>query len=191
MLEKLPRAVGHTLQQHCAGLDEIAWSQVAHRLHGNIAAIEVHSPVFDEGGEIPRRYTADGEGISPPLAWTGIPPQADSLVVMVEDPDAPMPHPLVHAIVVDLDPEEEALPEGALKSSRRPGLNSGLNSYLQANWLPPNPPPGHGVHRYAFQVFALSAGPDFPETPGREVVLDALRERTIAAGFLIGIYQRE
>lgn len=191
MLEKLPHAVGHALQHRRAGLDEIAWSQVAHRLRSDIPAIGVHSPAFEDDGEIPRQYTADGEGISPPLMWTGIPPQADSLVVMVEDPDAPMPHPLVHAIVVDLDAEEEALPEGALKSAGRSGLNSGLNSYLQASWLPPDPPPGHGVHRYAFQVFALSAGPDFPEAPGREVVLDALRERTIAAGCLIGTYQRE
>ena len=79
---------------------------------------------------------------------------------MVEDADAPTPHPLVHAIVVGLEPGDGALAEGALDSADHDGsgLQAGRNSYLQARWLPPDPPPGHGVHRYAFQLFALGAG---------------------------------
>ena len=66
----------------------------------------------------------------------------------------------------------------------------GLNSYLQQGWLPPDPPPGHGMHRYAFQVFALSAGKGLSNPLGRQELLAAVRERAIAAGCLIGTYER-
>ena len=68
-------------------------------------------------------------------------------------------------------------------------MRAGRNSYLQAAWLPPDPPPGHGVHRYAFQVFALAGG-EFDGTPGRDAVLDAIREHGLASGCLIGTYER-
>ena len=71
-----------------------------------------------------------------------------------------------------------------------PACRLGRNSYLQASWLPPDPPPGHGVHRYAFQVFALEAGASFDGEPGREAVLEAIREHGLASGCLIGTYER-
>ena len=71
------------------------------------------------------------------------------------------------------------------------GYKTGRNSYLQASWLPPDPPPGHGVHRYAFQLFALDgSAAAFSETPGRDEVLEALRDHAIASGCLIGTYER-
>ena len=70
------------------------------------------------------------------------------------------------------------------------GLQVGRNSYLQAAWLPPDPPPGHGVHRYAFQLFALTAGATFDGTPGRDAVLAAIKEHGLASGCLIGTYER-
>ena len=81
------------------------------------------------------------------------------MVLIVEDADAPLPQPLVHAIVVDLKPGDGALAERALESPDHAGTGcrTGRNSYLQTSWLPPDPPPGHGVHRYAFQLFALEA----------------------------------
>jgi len=118
---------------------------------------------------------------------------ADGLLI-VEDADAPTPQPLVLAIVVDLPGGySAALPAGALPSGDHAGsgVKTGRNSYLQAGWLPPDPPPGHGVHRYVFQVFALEAGGDpFDEKPGREAVTNAIRERGLASGCLIGTYER-
>jgi phosphatidylethanolamine-binding protein (PEBP) family uncharacterized protein len=69
-------------------------------------------------------------------------------------------------------------------------LNVGRNSALQAAWLPPDPPPGHGVHRYAFQLFALGQAPDFSDSPGRDEVVEALRAHAIASGLLIGTHER-
>ncbi len=190
MLENLPDAVGHALRGQRAGLDKIAFQAID--LRAGMAAIAVQSLAFVDHAPIPAQYTADGTGISPPLQWIGVPAQAASLVLIVEDADAPTPQPLVHAIVVDLPAGDGSLPEGALPSRDHEGsgLAVGRNSFLQAAWLPPDPPPGHGVHRYAFQLFALEAGTAFDATPGREALLEAIRERGLASGCLFGTYER-
>jgi Raf kinase inhibitor-like YbhB/YbcL family protein len=192
MLEKLPDADGNTTRNQCVGLDEIACSLIQLKLAADALPIDVQSTAFSNHEPIPAQYTADGLGISPPLQWTGVPPQAATLVLIIEDADAPTTQPLTHAIVADLEPEDLTLPAGALQSPGHAaaGLDTVRNAYLQANWIPPDPPPGSGVHRYAFQLFALSAGPDFPEAPTRELVIEILRERAIASGCLIGTYQR-
>ncbi|MDB5727299.1 MAG: phosphatidylethanolamine-binding protein, partial [Noviherbaspirillum sp.] len=148
MLEKLPDAIGHALRNRRAGLENIAFNLID--LRAGTAAIEVSSLAFNDHAPIPEQYTADGAGTSPPLEWTGIPAGAASLLLIVEDADAPTPHPLVHAIAVDLAPHDGSLPEGALMGAEPDAvLKLGRNSYLQASWLPPDPPPGHGIHRYA------------------------------------------
>jgi len=94
--------------------------------------------------------------------------------------------------VVGLPAEDGALPEAALPSADNEGtgVHTGRNSYLQAAWLPPDPPPGHGIHRYAFQIFALDAAPAFSASPGRDEVMDALRAHAVASGLLIGTCER-
>lgn len=190
MLEKLPEAVGHVLRDQRAGLDKIVFNQV--KLGSGTAAIEVRSLAFADHAPLPAICTADGEGISPPLEWTGVPPAAASLVLIVEDADSPTPQPLVHAIVADLPPQDAQLPEGAIDKSNAgsKAVTIGRNSFMQAGWLPPDPPPGHGVHRYAFQLFALSEGPAFGATPGREAVMAMLERRAMASGILVGTYER-
>lgn len=189
MLERLPDAVGHALRDQRAGLDKIVFNQL--RLRGGTAAIQVRSLAFADHAPIPAIYTADGEGISPPLEWVGIPAAAAALVLIVEDADSPTPNPLVHAIVADLPPQDAVLAEGAITSSPESDeATIGRNSYLQVGWLPPDPPPGHGVHRYVFQLFALSEGPAAPSTPGRDAVVDMLEGRAIASGILTGTYER-
>jgi Raf kinase inhibitor-like YbhB/YbcL family protein len=189
MLEKLPEALGHALRGQRAGLENTAYRSVD--LRAGMAQIAVTSLAFADHAPIPARYTADGAGVSPPLQWSGVPASAASLLLIVEDADSPTPHPLVHAIVVDLAAEDGALAEAALPSRDHDGsgVRVGRNSYLQAAWLPPDPPPGHGAHRYAFQVFALAGG-SFDGTPGRDDVLGTIREHGLASGCLIGTYER-
>lgn len=190
MLEKLPDVIGHALHGVRAGLDEIAFNTIG--LRAGMGSIKVTSLAFADHAPLPERYTADGAGRSPPLEWVDVPAAAAALVLLVEDADSPTPHPMVHAIVVDLPPADGNLHEGALPSADHDGDGSraGLNSYLQAAWLPPDPPPGHGVHRYAFQVFALGTAPAFSTHPGRDELLDALRAHAIASGLLIGTCER-
>jgi Raf kinase inhibitor-like YbhB/YbcL family protein len=192
MLEKLPDAVGHLLEGQRAGLDKILFNSLD--LRNGTARIEVSSPAFKDHAPIPARHTADGEGISPELEWRGVPPGTVALALIVEDADSPTPAPLVHAIAVDIDPLRKQLLEGELQETdhgRNTALNLGRNSYLRQAWLPPDPPPGHGVHRYAFQLFALALGKPFSDKPGRDELAAALRERATASGCLIGTYSRD
>ena len=190
MLEKLPDAVGHVLRHQRAGFDKVVFQRLA--LRNGQGAIDLRSLAFADHAPIPSRYTADGDGCSPPLQWTRVPPAARSLVLIVEDADAPMPTPLVHAIAVNLPASDGALPEAALDRDRDAddALQLGRNSALAAGWMPPDPPPGHGPHRYAFQLFALVDGPPLPGHPGRDAVVEVLAERAIASGCLVGTYER-
>jgi len=190
MLEKLPEAVGRALHGVRAGLDNIVFNTLG--LREGMASIVVTSVAFADHAPMPPRYTADGEGVSPPLQWTGLPAGVASLVLIVEDADSPTPNPLVHAIVVGLRPEDGRLVEAAIPGNDQEGvgLHVGRNSSLQADWLPPDPPPGHGVHRYAFQLFALDSVPVFSEEPGRDEVLGELRDHAVASGLLIGTCER-
>jgi Raf kinase inhibitor-like YbhB/YbcL family protein len=190
MLEKLPEAIGHALENQRAGMEKIVFN--ANPPAAGVGRIEISSPAFAPDSRLRQRFTADGEGISPPLTWRNVPAAAATLVLIVEDADSPTPEPLVHAIVVDMNPHESGLQEGILSRPREASAEKlGLNSYLMHGWQPPDPPPGHGVHRYAFQIFALTAGPPLSKSPGRREVVIAIRERAIARGCLIGTYQRE
>lgn len=186
MLEHVPEWLGRTLKGVRAGADKLAIAQAA--LGSGFGAIRITSPAFADGGTIPARFTADGDGASPPLIWEGVPEGAQSLALIVEDPDAPAPQPLVHAVVWNIPAEERALAEGAI---REDGPSpTGRNSYGTRAWLPPDPPTGHGVHHYAFQLFALADMLDLDGNPGRAALIEAMTGQVLAAGLLKGIYSR-
>ena len=200
MLENLPGVVGHALRDRRAGLDKVLFNRFD--LRGGTGSIRVTSLAFADHAPIPVGYTADGDGASPPLEWSGIPAGAGSILLVVEDADSPTPQPLVHAIVAGLPPEDGGLGAGAIDRGRitdaeeggGPEATVGRNSFLDAGWLPPDPPPGHGPHRYVFQVFALdtSVREEAPpgSTPGREAVSRLIAEHAVASGILVGTYER-
>ena len=191
MLEKLPPAVGEALSDVRAGLAQTLYQGVD--LRQGMGALAVSSLAFADHAPIPQRYTADGAGLSPPLQWRGVPAMASEVVLIVEDADSPTPQPLVHAIAHGLPAGAEgALAEGTLSEHEglQPLVAMGRNSLLQLRWLPPDPPPGHGLHRYAFQVYALGPGPALPEHPGRDALRQALLERGLASGCLVGTFER-
>jgi Raf kinase inhibitor-like YbhB/YbcL family protein len=190
MLQKLPESVGEALHNQRAGLKHTVFQRMP-RL-ADTAQITVRSTAFDSEKSLAVKYTADGAGISPPLEWSAVPETTACVVVVVEDADSPTPNPLVHAIVVNLDPQQRFLSEAALMSPDHEGtgLQTGRNSYLTHAWLPPDPPPGHGPHRYVFQVFALGDGARFSAVPGRHEVFRAIEDHVVGAGYAIGIYER-
>ncbi|WP_394762203.1 YbhB/YbcL family Raf kinase inhibitor-like protein [Phenylobacterium sp.] len=124
--------------------------------------------------------------------WRDAPAQAASLVLIIEDPDAPSAEPLVHLLAWDLPPDLTSVDEGLFKSPHHEGLdeNLGRNSFLQTAYLPPDPPTGHGPHLYAFQIFALDRRLDFDHPPGRSVVVAAMTGHVLAKGVLVGSYKR-
>ncbi len=191
MLELVPRWLGQALRGLRAGADKLCIAQV--EMDPGVASIELSSPAFANGGRLPPRFTADGDGVSPPLVWGKLPEGTQSLALIVEDPDAPAPAPFVHAIVWGIGPDERHLAEGAISADGAAELNGsdvGRNSYFLEGWLPPDPPPGHGEHRYAFQLFALAAAPDPGENPRRSALVRAMAGNVLAAGILTGTYSR-
>ncbi len=156
--------------------------------------IAVHSDAFMTGRPMPARFTADGAGRMPPVAWSGLPDGTASVVLLVQDADPPLPRPLTHLIVYGIPPDVDSLAEGEiprrLVGPGRHGYACGRNAAWRTGWLPPSPPPGHGAHRYAFQVFALDANPDFTRPPGRAALMRAIRPHILAQGRLIGRYER-
>jgi len=192
MLERLPEIVGEALVDLRSGLTNTLFHDVD--LRQGMAAMQLASLAFGDHQPLPQKYTADGPGLSPPLHWHGVPVAAADVVLIVEDADSPTPQPLVHAIAHSLPIGEGldgALAEGALGAPQaQPLVAMGRNSLLQARWLAPDPPPGHGLHRYVFQIFALEPGPVMPETPGREALREAVQARGLASACLIGTFER-
>ena len=99
----------------------------------------------------------------------------------------------MHALAVKTPGRDDDLIPGALSRERaadEEGLRLGRNSFMRASWLPPDPPPGHGPHRYVFQIYAVDRLPDIRDHPGKQEILEILRGHTLAKGCVTGIYER-
>ena len=156
-----------------------------------MVAIAISSPAFPAGGTIPAKYTADGPDLSPPLAWTAAPETTKSLVLIVDDPDAPG-GTWVHWVLVGIPPDRHGLPEGVETSAKPGGLGgaiNGKNTFGKTGWGGPSPPPGP-AHRYVFKLYALDTvlapGPDVT----KESALKAMKGHVLAEAELIGRYKR-
>ena len=152
----------------------------------------LNSSAFDNGGEIPARYTCEGKDISPPLAWTGVPDAARSLVLIVDDPDAPDPKAptrvWIHWVLYNLPPDLSALPEGVTAATLPPGAAEGLNDWKRAGYGGPCPPIGR--HRYFHRLYALDTVLEGMHTPTRAQVEAAMNGHVIAQAELLGTYQK-
>ncbi|WP_375248355.1 YbhB/YbcL family Raf kinase inhibitor-like protein [Sphingomonas sp.] len=189
MLEHVPHWLGALMRNVRAGHAKLV--SVQDGVVTGEGQLDLTSPAFAEGARLPERFTADGEGVSPPLTWGEVPEGTAGLALIVEDPDAPTPQPLVHAIVWDIMPQDRFLAEGAIAPDAGGDAHDvGRNSYLQEGWLPPDPPTGHGSHDYVFQLFALSEMPMLDMNPGRQELIEAIRGRVLAVGLLTGTYSR-
>jgi Raf kinase inhibitor-like YbhB/YbcL family protein len=150
--------------------------------------LEVTSSAFAAGGPIPERYAQEGDNRFPPLAWRGAPAEAQEIVIVVEDPDAPLPRPFVHAIVHGLPARAGGVGEA---EANAPGFDRfGKNSAGERRYRGPRPIRGHGPHRYFFQVFALARPLALASPPTKKALHAALADRVLARGELVGTYER-
>jgi hypothetical protein len=191
MLQHVPQWLGAMLRNVRAGHSKLVI--VHHDLNVGAQSLELESPAFANGARLPERFTGDGEGVSPPLLWRDPPKGASSFALIVEDPDAPALHPLVHALVWNIPVDVRRLPEGAIVRDGKSGPDGsdvGRNSLFGEGWLPPDPPTGHGSHDYVFQLFALRETPPIGPNPGRDGLVRALKGNVLAAGLLVGTYSR-
>lgn len=148
------------------------------------AAMEIRSTAFAEGAEIPGRFTCDGSNIAPPLTWSGIPEGAKSLLLIVDDPDAPG-GTFTHWIAFNLPPADLALSEGATLPT---GAGQGVNGFGKPGYGGPCPPGGR--HRYFHRLYALDTRLEGLSNPGRTQIDAALQGHVLAEASLMGTYQR-
>ena len=143
--------------------------------------ITVSSKAFAEGGQIPERFTCDGEESSPPLEWSGEPAKAWALVV--DDPDAPG-GTFVHWVVLDIAPETTSVEAGEVPA----GGVQVANSSGEASYAGPCPPSGE--HRYRFTVYALDAPTGLTESASLEDAVDAIGDHATSRGTMAAVYTR-
>jgi Raf kinase inhibitor-like YbhB/YbcL family protein len=156
--------------------------------------IKVTSSAFADNAPIPLKHSAYGEDLSPALSWSGVPANTQSLVLMMEDPDALNPKPFVHWIAANLPASLASLPANVAKTERPAVLKGGIqgaNHTGSIGYYGPKPPAADGPHRYHFQVFALDTRLDLPAGYNRQALLMAMRGHVIARGESIGTYDRE
>ena len=155
--------------------------------------LTITSTAFSPNGDIPKRYTCDDADISPPLSWAGLPQGTQSLVLIVDDPDAPDPKApkmtWVHWVLYNLPPTTAGLPEGAKNEDLPSGTLQGVNDWKRTGYGGPCPPIGQ--HRYFHKLYALDAMlPDLHE-PTKAKLEEAMRGHILAQAELIGTYQRK
>ncbi len=157
-----------------------------------IMALTLKSRAFDNGGEIPSRYTCEGEDVSPSLVWTGVPETARSLVLIIDDPDAPDPKApkmiWVHWVLYNIPPDVTGLPEGVVPAKLSPGMMEGLNDWKRIGYGGPCPPIGR--HRYFHKLYALDTVLEVIDTPTKAKVEAAMKGHVIAQTELMGTYQK-
>lgn len=147
--------------------------------------ITLESTAFQHGAAIPRKYSGEGEDVSPPLSWSGAPEGTQEFVLICDDPDAPRPEPWVHWIVYGIPAGTTQLPEGDGSDFRE-----GMNSWTDTGYGGPMPPEGHGTHHYHFKIYALDTKLELEPGATKEQVLQAIEGHIVAQGELIGTYQR-
>jgi len=149
------------------------------------------SPAFADGERIPDKYTRDGDNLSPPLKWTGVPEGAQSLVLIVDDPDAPS-GTFGHWGLFNIPPDWDQLQESAETGADKASLRACRNDFGSNHYDGPQPPRGHGVHHYHFRLAALSI-PSLnmpPITSVAELWREAGKHK-IEDAVLIGTYSRD
>ncbi len=152
--------------------------------------MQLRSSDFADGAMIPRRFTCDGENLSPPLQWSGAPTAAKSFVLLCEDPDAPA-GTFRHWAAYDI-PARRTEMAAAAAGIAPPGFEQAINDFRERGYGGPCPPRGHGIHHYHFRLLALAVE-RLPLRQGEPSCRDVEREahkHVIAEAGLVGLYQR-
>jgi Raf kinase inhibitor-like YbhB/YbcL family protein len=147
--------------------------------------MELTSPAFADGQPIPRRYTCDGDNVSPELRWSNVPDGTADLALTCQDPDAPT-GTFAHWLVWNIEP----LTAGLLAGHVPPGARQGRNDFGNIGYDGPCPPPGHGVHHYHFILHAATQPVSLSEGATIERLLAALATSVLARAELVGTYAR-
>jgi hypothetical protein len=149
---------------------------------------QIESDVFEAGGPIPSKFSCDGQDVSPPLTWNGVPQGANSLALVMEDPDAPAGI-WVHWVLYNIPVSLSGLPEGVpAEQELSNGSLSGLNSWRRSGYGGPCPP--GGTHRYFFRLYALDQVLDLGAGATKEHLSEAMQGHILGQTEIVGTYSR-
>lgn len=152
--------------------------------------MSITSSAFAHNGSIPKLHTCEGRNVSPPLAWNGVPGGTKSLVLIVDDPDAPDPaaprRTWVHWLLYNLPASTSGLPEAV--QSLPAGTLDGLNDWQRAGYGGPCPPIGR--HRYFHKLYALDVVLPDLQRPNRKSLEQAMQGHVLAEAQLVGTYEK-
>jgi len=152
--------------------------------------MQLTSTAFSEAAPIPAKYTCDDKNLSPPLKWSGVPAGAKSLVLIADDPDAPV-GTWIHWVLYALPSSVTELPEDVPKGQYTVGGGrQGVNDFKHLGYGGPCPPPGK-AHRYFFKLYALDAPLDMKPGATRKDVERAMEKHVLAQAQLMGTYNRK
>ncbi|MCK5002469.1 MAG: YbhB/YbcL family Raf kinase inhibitor-like protein [Gammaproteobacteria bacterium] len=155
-------------------------------------ALILKSSAFENGAEIPARYTCEGDDVSPPLNWEGVPEDTRSLVLILDDPDAPDPAApkmvWVHWVLYNIPPDINSLAEHITSATLPPGVIEGINDWQRLGYGGPCPPTGR--HRYFHKLYALDVVLERLNQPTKAAVEAAMQGHVIAQAELIGTYKK-
>jgi Raf kinase inhibitor-like YbhB/YbcL family protein len=154
--------------------------------------MQLTTTAFDHEGRIPKKYTCEGDDLSPPLAWTDPPQGSKSFALIVDDPDAPDPAKpqmvYVHWVLYNIPAGTSGIDENASRSKLPDGTQTGINDYEKAAWGGPCPPIGR--HRYFFKLYALDTVLSGLSSPSKKDLENAMRGHILAQAELMGTYQK-
>jgi Raf kinase inhibitor-like YbhB/YbcL family protein len=190
MSPAIVRMIGKALRGIRAGDRHLLWNDQA--VADAPELMSLTSPAFAAGSIVPVRYAGIGvgENISPPLRWSDVPSGAAELVLVVQDPDAPLPRPVVHAIATGIAPHRDGLSEGELSPTAAPAIRLGRGSFGRLGYAGPRALPGHGPHRYVFQLVAVQRALAFEHPPTLAELSSAIRGCVMARGRLTAIFEQ-
>jgi Raf kinase inhibitor-like YbhB/YbcL family protein len=152
--------------------------------------MQLTSVAFKQGSEIPEHYTSDGQNVSPELSWKDAPAATKSFVLVVHDPDAPMPGGFTHWVLYNIPADSGHIEEAAPVSERLPGSGvQGKNDAGKLGYAGPAPP--SGTHRYFFRLFALDRMLDLGPGASHKQVSAAIKGHILAQAELMGTYERK
>ena len=152
--------------------------------------MRLRSSAFSDGDAIPRRFTCEGEDLSPPLHWSDAPAGTRSFIVLCDDPDAPAGN-WHHWAAYNIPADIAALPDGAGRPGAKEGLKQAINDFGRPGYGGPCPPRGHGPHHYHFRLLALSTDHlAVRKDPSCRDVEREARKHLIGEATLIGSYER-
>jgi Raf kinase inhibitor-like YbhB/YbcL family protein len=155
---------------------------------GKKMEIKLTSAAFREGDYIPKKYTCDGENVSPPLEWSGIPAETTSIAIICEDPDAPM-GTWVHWVIFNIPSSTNKLSEKIPTNKiLEDGTTQGNNDFRKIGYGGPCPP--GGTHRYFFKIYALNKRIELVPRATKAELLHEMNEHILAEGKLMGKYSR-